>query len=384
MADLSTVGFDPGRGGYHRLSWTETDLEMRKWFTRQAEVRDLNIETDRNGNLWAFLGDPDEGELVATGSHLDSVPNGGAFDGPLGIASAYAALDLLQERGLRSVRPLAIVAFVEEEGSRFGVACLGSRLLTGAIDPDRAQILVDADGITLAQAMANAAADPNSIGPDPQRLAHIAHYVELHIEQGRGLVDLGAPVGLASEIWPHGRWRLDFAGRTNHAGTTRMEDRDDPMITFASTVLRVTGEAARVGARSTFGRVQVTPNVTNAIPNQVSTWLDARAADQKGLDRLLSAIERADVAAESLTPRVAFDPDLRQRLAGRLDQPPVLPTAAGHDAGILAAAEVSTAMLFVRNPSGISHAPEEYASPEDCEAGVAALATVLADLARFR
>lgn len=157
MADLSAIGSDPITGGYHRLSWTDTDLEIGKWFTRQAETRDLNVEVDGNGNLWAFLGDPGEGELVATGSHLDSVTNGGAFDGPLGITSAFAALDLLQARGLRSQRPVAIVSFVEEEGARFGVACPGSRLLTGAVEPGRARALVDGRGITLAEVLTDLA-----------------------------------------------------------------------------------------------------------------------------------------------------------------------------------------------------------------------------------
>lgn len=385
MADLAAIGLDPASGGYRRLSWTGADLAMRQWFTKQAEARQLEVETDRNGNLWAFFGDPGQGEIVATGSHLDSVPEGGPFDGPLGIASSFAALDLLNDRNLHPQRPLAIVAFTEEEGSRFGVACLGSRLLAGTIEPRRAGALTDHEGTTLIQAMAQAGADSGWIGPDPARLAQIAYFIELHIEQGRALADLGQSVGIASGIWPHGRWRLEFEGRADHAGTTRMEDRDDPMVPFASTVLRITKEAIRLGARSTFGRVRVTPNATNAIPSQVTAWLDARAERQETLDELLESIgPTARVSSESVIPFVEFDLDLVDRILELLDRPPVLPTAAGHDAGVLSLAGVATAMLFVRNPTGTSHSPEEYATPEDCESGVEALSTVLADLAGFK
>jgi N-carbamoyl-L-amino-acid hydrolase len=335
--------------------------------------------------MWAFQGDGDANDLVCTGSHLDSVPDGGAFDGPLGIASAFAAIDFLAAQGLHPHRPLAIVAFTEEEGGRFGVPCLGSRLLTGAIEPVHARSLTDSDGMTLGQAMAAAGFDPKRIGPDPEVVSRIGAFIELHIEQGRALEVLKSPVGIGSGIWPHGRWRIDFEGRADHAGTTRMEDRNDPMVAFAATVARVTEEAVRLGARSTFGRLHVIPNATNAIPSRVTAWLDARASNQTMLHSLLDQIDPSiRVTNESLSSRVEFDSGLRQRLTQELGQPPSMATAAGHDAGILAAAGVPTAMLFVRNPTGVSHSPLESASGEDCQEGVEALAKVLGELAEFK
>jgi N-carbamoyl-L-amino-acid hydrolase len=198
---------------------------------------------------------------------------------------------------------------------------------------------------------------------------------------------------VASAIWPHGRWRIDITGEANHAGTTRMSDRRDPMLTHAYTVLAANKEARLAGAHATVGRVRVEPNATNAIPAVVSLWLDARAADQSTLDALVNAIanragERAGrdgtsvaVTAESVSGATTFDAALADRIAGRLGGAPILPTGAGHDAGVLAAAGVPTAMLFVRNPTGVSHAPAEQASLADCAAGVAALASVLEDLA---
>ncbi len=390
---LAPIGRDVGSGGYLRHSWTPADLACREWFTEEALDRDLAVETDRNGNLWAWWGSPGDGDAVVTGSHLDSVPHGGAYDGPLGVVSALLAVDLLRERGVAPRRPLGVVVFTEEEGARFGVPCLGSRLLTGAIEPAKAARLRDRDGVRLGEAMAAAEVDPDAIGVDPQRLARIGTFVELHVEQGRALVGLDAPVGVASAIWPHGRWRLDITGEGNHAGTTLMADRRDPMLTFAFAVLAANKEARLCGAHATMGRVSVHPNATNAVPERVAAWLDARAADSATLDSLVAAFtkrveERAGrdgtsvaLTAESVTPVVDFDTGLRDRLAALLGGAPVLPTGAGHDAGVLAA-HVPTAMLFVRNPTGVSHAPAEAATDTDCAAGVEALADVLENLCR--
>jgi N-carbamoyl-L-amino-acid hydrolase len=380
LAEIEAIGRDPATGGYRRFSWTAADARLRAWFNDQAAARGLTVEIDRNGNLWAYQGGQGVGGVVATGSHLDSVPDGGQFDGPLGVASAFAAHDLLVERGVKLQRPLAVVAFAEEEGARFGVPCLGSRLATGLIDPGTAAVLSDGEGISWTEAMTAAGVDASLLGPEPERLAQLQCFVELHIEQGRALAPLGAAVGLGTEIWPHGRWRLTFEGAANHAGTTSMADRQDLMADFASLVLKITDRAKQLGARATFGRVQVEPNATNAIPARVLTWLDARAESQSILDRLLAEIRGVDLANESLSPAVSFDRGLRTRIAGLLGAPPEIPTAAGHDAGILQAAGIPTAMLFVRNPRGISHSPQESASPEDCQAGVEALAAVIADL----
>jgi N-carbamoyl-L-amino-acid hydrolase len=163
------------------------------------------------------------------------VPDGGAFDGPLGVVSAFAALDALRADGFRPARPLGVACFGDEEGARFGVACAGSRILTGALTAERAAGLADADGVSMAEAVARAGHAP--LGPDPEALARIGTFVELHVEQGRALADLGRAVAVGTAIHPHGRWRLDLAGRADHAGTTRLVDRDDPMLTFARVVL---------------------------------------------------------------------------------------------------------------------------------------------------
>ncbi|WP_280719608.1 allantoate amidohydrolase [Kitasatospora sp. MAP5-34] len=390
-SELLPVGRSAASGGYRRFAWNSADAECRAWFEEQARSRGLTYELDRNGNQWAWLGDPQGPGAVVTGSHLDSVPDGGAYDGPLGVVSSFAALDELRSRGAEFDKPLAIVNFGDEEGARFGVACIGSRLTAGVLGREQAYELRDADGVRLPDAMETAGYDPAAIGADDDRLARIGAFVELHVEQGRYLTE-EHPVGVASAIWPHGRWRFDFHGEANHAGTTRVEDRRDPMLTYAETVLAARTKAQLAGALATFGKVAVEPNGTNAIASLIRGWLDSRAADEATLEYVVEEIRQAayergerdgvrvELTRESYTPVVDFDVPLRDRLAKRLGGVPVLPTGAGHDAGILASV-IPTAMLFVRNPSGISHSPAEYAEETDCLTGVTALADVLEDLA---
>ncbi|TFD29847.1 allantoate amidohydrolase [Cryobacterium cryoconiti] len=394
LAEIADTGRDARRGGYSRHLWQGPDLELRAWFTERAERLGLGVETDRNGNLWAWWGEPGP-DAVVTGSHLDSVPGGGAYDGPLGVVSALEAVARLRASGFTPSRPLAVLVFAEEEGSRFGIACLGSRLLTGGIDAGRARALVDADGVTLAEAAHRAGLDPAHLGVDREALARIGLFIELHVEQGRGLIDLGRPVAVASSILAHGRWRLTVTGQGNHAGATLMGDRRDPLLAAARAVVAVQDEALNhPGARATVGRLEVVPGGTNVIASSVHAWLDARAPTDAATRDLVTAIEAAvgeavtvngcsvAVTEESWTGTVTFDAVLVGRFRAVLGGGalvPALPTGAGHDAGVLAAS-VPSAMLFVRNPTGVSHSPEEFAEVDDCVAGIDALASLLRSL----
>lgn len=394
LAEISRIGADSHRGGYSRPVFSVAEFDLRAWFLAHAAKRGLDVETDRNGVIWAWWHTPagDTSNAVVTGSHLDSVPGGGAFDGPLGVASALVALDILQAGGLRPERPLAIAVFPEEEGSRFGVACLGTRVLTGAIDADLARGLRDQNGDTFAEVAAKSGFDPALLGPDPEALARIGTFIELHVEQGRELIDRQQPVGIGSSILGHGRWRLSVTGQGNHAGTTLMTDRHDPMIAAAGIVMAIRDTArAQPGARATVGRLEPVPGGTNVIASRVDLWLDARHPDDAvtasvvatilAEARLIAANEGCTVqlTEESVSRTVSFDSALRDHLSLLLPDAPVQDTGAGHDAGILTQF-VPTAMLFVRNPTGVSHSPEEYVEDDDAEAGARALSRVLADL----
>ncbi|WP_306359863.1 allantoate amidohydrolase [Nocardia sp. CC227C] len=391
LAEIERVGADAARGGYSRHVFTPADGELREWFTAAARARGLEVHTDRNANLWAWFGAPGRNAVV-TGSHLDSVPGGGAYDGPLGVVSALAAVDLLRAQGFTPRRPVAIVVFAEEEGGRFGVPCLGSRLLTGTLSPAEALALRDADGTTFADAARAAGRRPEHFGRDGETLGRIGAFVELHVEQGRGLVRMDAPVAVGSNIIPHGRWRFTFTGQGNHAGTTLMDDRRDPMLAAAGLVLAVRRCAAAVPeARATVGRLVPTPGGTNVIASRVDVWLDARLPEPGDVRALVAEITEAAAAAadlegctvevreQSFEGTADFDPVLRDRLSALLGGAPILPTGAGHDAAVLAPF-VPTAMLYVRNPTGISHAPEEFAEPADIDYGTVELARVLRSL----
>ncbi len=394
LGTIAGIGRDAASGGYRRLAWTDADLSLREWFAGESAALGLDLEVDRNGNMWAWWGDSSAGDAVITGSHLDSVPDGGNYDGPLGVASAFAAVAELQRRGVQPRRSLAVACFTDEEGGRFGIACMGSRLAAGVLPPERALGLRDIDGVTFAEALVAAGRDPLELGADPDRLARIGAFVELHVEQGRGLIDMDAPIGVGTAVLPHGRWRIDITGQPNHAGTTLVADRRDPMMGLAALIESARRAAAlrdsvSHAARATVGKVQCTPNAVNAIPSHVTGWLDARAHDETTLDSMLEAIGRdvldlpglhVQISMESRTPAQVFAPTLSMALARMLDGAPMLATGAGHDAGVFAEVGVPSAMLFVRNPTGISHSPEEYAEDADCETGGAALADVLSEL----
>ena len=392
--DLEPLGRSAATGGYFRQPFGSAERECMAWYVEECARRDLSLEYDDFGNAIAWWRpEGSAGKGVVTGSHLDSVLDGGAFDGPLGVVSALAAYDLLRDRGFTPSRPVGFGVFVEEEGSRFGLACLGSRLATGTTTLEAARELRDRDGVALLDAMAASGLEP-SPGRSPL-LTNMGSFVELHVEQGCDLVMRDRAVGVASAIWPHGRYRFEFTGEANHAGTTRMDDRHDPMLTYAMTALAA-NKQARLGdgPRATFGRLQVEPNGTNAVPSKVTAWLDARCATETELDELIATITRLGedragrdgtsltVTSESVSPAVDFDMTLAGRLSRRLGDAPIIPTQAGHDAGILSAAGIPTAMLFVRNPTGVSHSPTEFAETADCLEGVTALADVLEELAR--
>lgn len=395
LDQVAGIGRDPHRGGYSRPVYSSAELELREWFVDQAGRRGLDVEVDGNGVIRAWWHAPSrslEG-AVLTGSHLDSVPGGGAYDGPLGVASALVAVDELRARGVTPSKPIVVAVFPEEEGSRFGVACLGSRLLSGAISPERALALRDVEGDTFAEVLVRNGVDPRGVGADPAGLRTVDAFVELHVEQGRGLVDHDRPVAIGSSILGHGRWRVSIHGEGNHAGTTLMRDRRDPLVAAARmiTEIRAIGRATP-DARATVGRLVPLPGGTNVIASRVDFWIDVRHPEDVVTAAIVAAVtERlaavatdegctAAITEESFSATTDFDPALRRRIEGMLPDAPVLGTGAGHDAGVLAS-HLPTAMLFVRNPSGVSHSPEEYAEDADAEAGAVALADVLEGLA---
>lgn len=387
LAEIETVGKNPD-GSYSRFTFDEPELTIRSWFLEKAAALGLKTSTDPNGNIWAWWGEPGEG-AVLFGSHIDSVPGGGAYDGPLGVVSSLVAVAQLQARGVQPSKPTAIVVFADEEGAQFGMPCLGARLATGTVSREKASGFKSRDGRSIANRWQEAGLDFAQVGPVPELLAAEC-FIELHVEQGRGLIDLNHALAIGTAVRPHGRWHAEFFGPGNHAGTTLLEDRQDPVIPLATFIETARSSAtAQPDAVATVGRVVVVPGGTNVIATSATAWLDCRAEEEATVHTVVEEVEtqvkkaaEAEGCAmewvqESWTPKVAFDADLQNLMSEVLGaDTPRLSTGAGHDAAVISE-YLPAGMLFVRNPTGASHTKEESSTPEDCDFGALELARVI-------
>jgi hydantoinase/carbamoylase family amidase len=317
---------------------------------------------------------------VWTGSHLDSVPGGGRFDGPLGVLGGLEAVRRIGGQ----LRTLTVVAFRDEEGWRFGRGCFGSRALCGRLEPEELATR-DAGGVMLGDAIGRPVPAGGWLEPPHA-------YVELHIEQGPVLAGLDAALGVVTSIVGLARLRLTCAGRAGHAGTTPMAGRDDALCRAAELVLGTRDAAVSVGsgAVATIGKLAVLPGAANVIPGRVDAIVDARAPSEETLQQLLDTLAHAAGGAELAplrrTSPVAMADLVQKALAASIEAlglpAPRLHSGAGHDAGVMGQAGVPSGMLFVRSlEGGISHAPEERSDPEDVELGIQALAGALQRLA---
>jgi acetylornithine deacetylase/succinyl-diaminopimelate desuccinylase-like protein len=312
--------------GSTRIGGSPEEDAAHALVARWLEEAGLEVSVDGAGNTFGRRGDP----RVWAGSHVDSVPNGGRFDGALGVVAAIEAAE-------RTAAPLAVVAFRDEERGYGGSLAA-----------------VAAGGL-----------------PDA--------YLELHIEQGPQLERLGQPLAIVTAIAGQARGEVVFKGRADHAGTTPMDGRADALVDAARFILRVR-DAARPGTMATVGRVEVEPGADNVVPARVTVSVDARAATREELDALVEAIEFEPTRR---TEPVAMSGAPLEALHAALPGAPELVSGAGHDAAVLAAAGVPSAMLFVRSLNGgVSHSAEELSSAEDIELGIAALSSALDRIAR--
>jgi allantoate deiminase len=383
-----------GETGVARLvyspEWAAAQEQVARWMAEGG----LRVERDAVGNVWGYLDGADGGgAIVATGSHIDSQNPGGRFDGALGVVAGIAALTALRERFGAPRRTLAVVSLVEEEASRFPTANFwGSRAIIGRIGPEEPKRLRGYDGVTMAEAMRDAGLDPSRI-PEARR-DDVDTFIELHIEQGPFLEQADTPVGVVERITGYRQYLVTLEGAANHAGTTPMDLRRDPMAGAAEIISGVIATAQRMGRPcvTTVGRLNVSPNERAVIPRQVSFTVDARAPDPALRETLLARHEALmrEVAARrdlTLTLRVdsdrepvPCDPGLVATLTAAAAESAVpamtMTSGAVHDAMQLA--EIARiAMLFVRSRGGISHSPEEFTSSADAAAGTEVLARAL-------
>ncbi len=385
-----------GLWGVNRLALTAADGEGRRLVKKWFEEAGLQVRVDRIGNCYGRRKGRRDDAPVLVGSHIDSVPTGGAFDGCLGVLGGLEVVRTLNERGIETARPIEVAFFTEEEGARFGTDMLGSAVAAGRIPLEKAYGLTDRQGKTVRGELEAI----GFLGTHPERLEPPHAYVECHIEQGPILraagVDLGVVTGVQAISWQE----VTIVGRSAHAGTTPMSLRRDAGLCTARLNLRLY-EMATGGLygelRATLGGLQLHPGMVNIVPGRASCTVDLRnpddaqmAAAERDLAeflRALSAEMGVDIQTRQTakTPRIAFHESVQAVIAaamhGRNKTHQRIMSGAGHDAQEMAAL-CPTAMIFVPGEyDGISHNPREYSTPQQCEDGVNVLLDTVLELA---
>jgi hydantoinase/carbamoylase family amidase len=377
LRELSEIGRDP-RGGWSRLAFGPEEREAHALFGRWAKDLGLSVWTDAVGNTFAELSG--EGPALLVGSHLDTVPRGGAFDGAAGVATALEVARLLSESGgMRS--PFRAVVFSAEEGARFGAPCIGSRVATGAFTAKTLRELTDTDGRTVAECASEVGLRPEDSAEAVWEPGSVAAFFELHVEQGRVLEDRGRPLGVVDAIAGSTRVELLFAGRPDHSGATPMLLRHDALAGASEFVLEAEQRALALRTTvATVGRLEVEPGSVTTVPGSVRLSVDVRDVDserQRDLaEELLDQATRIasrrglELSADLLSDQspVVLHKPIRERLARAAEEGGVdfcvLPSGASHDAAHVAKV-APTGMVFVPSRGGISHSPEEWSDVEE-------------------
>jgi allantoate deiminase len=380
LEEAARIGADGG--GVSRFAWTPELAQANEWLVERLQELGLETEIDAAGNVFGRW-EEGEGTAVLVGSHLDTVPRGGRYDGALGVLAALDVVRTLKRDDASLRRPLWIVSFNDEEGSRFQTGMLGSRAFIGDLDRG------DWRRRGVADAMAASGFDFDRLG-EAEAVDRVGAYFELHIEQGPVLEQEGLALGIVTGIAGLLGFRVRLTGEANHAGTTPMASRRDALAGAARIVLELRDEARSRGEMTTnVGILTVAPGGFNVIPGTAEFTIDARAGDADVFARaekfVRDTVERVaaeeqlelDVTETHRKPPTPLDPELQELLveaaAAEGATARSMPSGAGHDAMILAK-HVPAAMLFVPSRAGISHSPDEYTPPEQCELGARVLA----------
>jgi allantoate deiminase len=396
LSELAEVGKQES-GGVTRLSFTDEERSAQDLVASFMEDAGLAVREDAAGNLFGRReGKAPNAPAVLVGSHVDSVYEGGNFDGPLGVLAGVEVAQTMEERGVETVSPVEVVAFTDEEGARFSFGMIGSRALAGTLSDEDVQH-EDANGICIADAMRHYGIDPEKIAEAARPRGSLAAYLELHIEQGRVLENEGLPVGIVTGIAAPVWRRLVFVGETGHAGTTPMQLRHDTLAAAAEVLAVVEEEASATGTSvGTVGQLGVEPGGINIIPGRVDMSLDLRDINEETrdlvedriLERARGVCERRGVGFETevlqrMTP-VSCSEAVRGAARAACEELGIeaydLASGAAHD-GMQLVGLCPVGMIFVRSKEGVSHSPEEWSSKEDCAAGANVLYHATLDLA---
>ncbi|WP_017549413.1 Zn-dependent hydrolase [Salinicoccus carnicancri] len=381
ILEISEIG-RTGDEGSKRMGYSGLEIEAKEKVTGWMEDIGMSVRTDGAGNVFGRYQGHDDSEVLMAGSHLDSVPNGGHFDGAAGVLSALEIAELWHESGYTPRHSYEVAIFSDEEGSRFNSGLTGSRAFMGLIDEDELDKYRDYKGQTIDDVLGNINSDRRRFLSSRGRDCNIRMYGEIHIEQAKQLEEKDLPVGIVSGIAGATRTNVTFRGEAGHAGSTPMHQRNDALVQASEFIRTLPEVAASVSptAVATVGKMEVSPNGVNVIPGEVELVVDARDINEdrqteliKGVRRHAESIaEQSDVTARiDLTTRIMPVPIRSEVIAGmeesfrRQGQTPFhLPSGAGHDAMSIGT-KYPVTMLFVRSIGGISHTPEEFSHVSD-------------------
>ncbi|WP_088008851.1 M20 family metallo-hydrolase [Indiicoccus explosivorum] len=387
LYELSRIGYtEPG--GVRRPGLSAEEKQAKALVKQWMEEAGLAVSEDGAGNVFGRLeGKKGSAKAIASGSHVDSVPNGGNFDGPLGVLSALEVAESWKETGYVPEKPYEVIIFTDEEGSRFNSGLTGSRAVTGDIPEAEMAQLRDYDGKMLEQVLLEYGSTLSGFKSAVRDLDELELFVEVHIEQGKRLEAAQQPVGIVSGIAGPAWLEMEWTGQAGHAGNTPMTGRKDPLAAAAALIQRIPDIPGEVSdtAVATVGKLEVAPNGINVIPEKVIMHADIRDIQEETRDRLLERIIaeaeevaagrgiRLDIKQNTRIMPVPIGGELQASLARSLEsfgiEPTYIPSGAGHDAMILGR-HLPVAMLFVRSRDGISHNPKEWSSLNDCVLGI--------------
>jgi ureidoglycolate amidohydrolase len=383
-----------------RIVFTPTDLKARAWLQARCEEAGLAVRHDAVGNTFArWNGSDPAAPVVGTGSHIDAIPNAGRYDGVVGVLGGLEAIRALRQSGFRPTHSIELLIFTSEEPTRFGIGCLGSRLLAGTLSPDAARRLTDNQGATLEE-VRRGAGFAGELEQVKLPNDYYEAFIELHIEQGPLLERRQIPLGIVTKIAAPASLRVLIEGSGGHAGAVLMPDRHDALCAAAELILAVENAARTSGTLDTVATVgicEVFPGAVNSIPSRVRLSVDVRDTDLETRDRVVQAIETTchsisverQVAIQSELLNADAPADCAQTLIEALSQScrqhelnflPMV-SRAYHDS-LFMARIAPVAMLFIPCRNGYSHRPDEYAAPEDIVRGTLVLAETLAALSR--
>lgn len=392
----SSIG-STGNGGLNRLALSDADKNMRDIFVDWLKEEGLEVRIDDFGNIYGKRkGKLEDGPSVAIGSHLDTQPCGGKYDGILGVLSALEVIRVLNENDIETDYPVEIVNFTNEEGARFAPPMLGSGGITGDFTKEYIYGIKDAEGISFEQALT----DIDYMGDSKNRLTNVKNFIELHIEQGPILHDKEKTIGVVQGIQGIDWFTVKVTGKTNHAGPTPMENRKDALVAASKMILKVNEITNEIkGLKTTIGKMDVRPNVTNVIPGEVEFTIDIRHEDNdlrshafERLKEQLSTIALMNkveltITTDWNTETTLFAPAVKNAIQEAADKfgysSLELFSGPGHDAKYMAGV-VDSGMIFVPSIDGISHNEQELTLDDDIEKGANVLLHVVQKLAGAR